>query len=74
MLPTKAIEEFKVLYKKHYGLDISDQEASRRANNLVNLYKIIYSPVAPAKEGEQKLNQTYDILFEDVVSKSKNRG
>ncbi len=42
MLPKEAIEEFKVLYKKHYGQDISDEEASRRANNLVNLFKAIY--------------------------------
>ena len=44
MLPKEAIEEFKVLYKKHYGQDISDEEASRRANNLVNLYKLVYTP------------------------------
>ena len=44
MLPKEAIEEFKKLYKKHFGEEISDEEASRRANNLVDLYKAVYTP------------------------------
>jgi hypothetical protein len=44
MLPKEAIQEFKELYKKRYGVELSDQEASRRANNLVNLYKVTYMP------------------------------
>jgi len=43
MLPKKAIEEFKKIYKKHYGVELPDQEAAFRANNLVNLYKAVYS-------------------------------
>ncbi|KKR24026.1 MAG: hypothetical protein UT53_C0001G0015 [Candidatus Yanofskybacteria bacterium GW2011_GWD2_39_48] len=45
MLPKEAVEEFKVLYKKHYGQDISDQEASDRANRLVALYSLVCKPV-----------------------------
>lgn len=41
-LPKEAIEEFKVLYKKEYGLELSDEEASRQANKLVDLYKAVY--------------------------------
>ena len=52
MLPKEAIEEFKVLYKKHYGQDISDEEASRRANNLVNLYKVVYTLVESSNKSE----------------------
>jgi len=44
MLPEKAIQEFKELYKKRYGVELSDQEASYRANNLFNLYKVTYMP------------------------------
>lgn len=43
-LPQEAIKEFKGLYKKQYGVELSDQEASRRANNLFNLYKVTYMP------------------------------
>jgi len=44
MLPNKAIQEFKELYKKRFGQELSDQEASYRANNLFNLYKVTYMP------------------------------
>ena len=42
MLPKKAIDEFKQLYLKHYGVELSDEEATRRANNLVALYAAVY--------------------------------
>ena len=42
MLPKEAIIEFKELFKKVYGIEISDEEASFRANNLVNLYAAVY--------------------------------
>lgn len=43
MLPKKAIEEFKKIYKKSYGVELSDEDATDRANRLVNLYKAVYS-------------------------------
>ena len=42
MLPKEAIEEFKVIYKKDYGVELSDEEASYRANNLVALFTAVY--------------------------------
>ena len=54
MLPKEAIDEYKVLYKKRFGVDLSDAEASFRANNLVNLYRAVLGPepkgYAPIKE------------------------
>jgi hypothetical protein len=44
MLPEKAIQEFKELYKKRYGVELSDEEASGRANRLFKLYKVTYMP------------------------------
>lgn len=41
MLPKQAIEEYKELYKKRFGVVLSDAEASFRANNLVNLYRAV---------------------------------
>lgn len=43
MLPKKAIEEFKKIYKKSYGVELSDEKATDKANRLVNLYKAVYS-------------------------------
>lgn len=42
MLPKEAIEEFKRLYAKNYDIELSDEEATRRANNLVALYAAVY--------------------------------
>ncbi len=50
MLPKEAIEELNVLNEKHFGEAIPDEEASRRANNLVNLYKVVYTPAEPSEE------------------------
>jgi len=44
ILPEKAIIEFQEIYKKEYGKEISREEASLRANNLFNLYKVTYMP------------------------------
>jgi hypothetical protein len=52
MLPKNAIQEFKRLYKKRYGVDLSDEEASFRANNLVELYAVVYK-----KSKSQKYDQ-----------------
>ena len=41
-LPQEAIVEFQQLYKKEYGTDISYEEASRRAHNLIKLYGAVY--------------------------------
>lgn len=49
MLSQEAIEEFKELFKKRYGRELSDEEASKRANNLFNLYKTVYLPVIEFK-------------------------
>ena len=43
MLPKKAIEEFKKIYQKSYGVELSDEVAADKANRLVNLYKAVYS-------------------------------
>jgi len=42
MLPKEAIEEFKKLYLKNYGIQLSDKEATYRANNLVALFTAVY--------------------------------
>jgi hypothetical protein len=52
MLPQEAIDEFKKLYKARFKVDLSDEEASLRANNLVNLYEAVYcTPCGKQSEG-----------------------
>ena len=47
MLPKEAIEEFKKLYLQRFKVQLTDAEASFRANNLVNLYKFVYEESTP---------------------------
>lgn len=42
MLPKEAIRQFKELYLRHYKVELSDEEAFLRANNLFFLYEAIY--------------------------------
>jgi hypothetical protein len=42
MLPKEAIQEFKGIYAKNYGVELSGKEATKRANNLVALYTAVY--------------------------------
>ena len=42
MISKEGIEEFKKIYAKHYGIELSDEEANYRANNLVALYSVVY--------------------------------
>lgn len=69
MLPPEALEEFKGLYKKRFGEDLSSEDASRRANNLVNLYKLVYVPLESSNESEQRVNQAHDVLFDEIARK-----
>ena len=46
MLPPEAIKEYKIIYEKEFGVQLTNEEAAFRANNLVNLYKVVYSEQA----------------------------
>lgn len=43
MVSKEALAKFKRLYFKHYGIELSDEEAYELANNLLNLYRAIYA-------------------------------
>lgn len=53
MLPQEAIEEFKKLYEKRFGIKLSDKEAAIRANNLIKLYKVVYGASTLSKSRTQ---------------------
>lgn len=41
-LPQEAVEEFKKIYKAKFKQDLTDEEATKRANNLFSLYEAVY--------------------------------
>lgn len=42
MLPDKAIEEFKEIYKKEFKEELSEKEAREKADNLIGLFRVVY--------------------------------
>lgn len=50
MLPQKAIDEFKKLYKEHYGEELNDFVATEAANRLVRMVELVYKPIPKAWE------------------------
>lgn len=45
MLPGEAIEEFRAIYKKEYGEELSKEDAREKAERLFRLVKAVYSPI-----------------------------
>ena len=45
MISKEALEEFKAIWKKEFGKDISDAHALEQATNLLTLMKVVYSPI-----------------------------
>lgn len=46
-LTPEELKELKELYKKELGLDVSDEEAIKHAEQFVNLLKVVYRPDDP---------------------------
>lgn len=44
MLPEQAIDEYIEIYRKKFGITLSKEEATFRANHLVDLYKAVLGP------------------------------
>lgn len=55
MLPAEAIQEFKTLYKKRYGTQLTEREAVFRANNIIDLYRFAWESASKrAQEDNDK--------------------
>lgn len=50
MLTAEDIEEFKQLVKRETGIELTDEEASDRANKLVNLVAMLTTQEAEPRE------------------------
>jgi hypothetical protein len=54
-ISAKALEEYKEIYRKQYGKDISDADALEQAPKLLRLMEIVYKPMT---------QEDFDILEE----------
>lgn len=55
MISKERLEEFKRIYRKEFGKDISDQDALESATKLLNLLRVVYKPMT--KEEFSKLEE-----------------
>lgn len=55
MISKEQLEEFKSIYRKEFGKDISDQDALESATKLLNLLRLVYKPMT--KEEFSKLEE-----------------
>ena len=55
MLSPQALQEFKEIWKKEHGEEISDDFAMEQAINLLTLFNVIYRPIKTEwlKENEE---------------------
>ena len=51
-LSSKAIENFKKIYFKMYGVHLNDNEANTRGVELLQFFKLVYKPI-PGKDYER---------------------
>lgn len=42
-ISAEALEQFREMYRKRYGIKLSDSELLERATRLLNLYRIVYA-------------------------------
>lgn len=45
MLLKKALEDFKKIWRKQFGEDISDEKATEEGINLLTLFNAVYRPI-----------------------------
>lgn len=46
MISKEELEKFKIIYKKEFDIDLSDQAALDKATELLRLIKVIYKPMS----------------------------
>jgi len=45
MLSKDALKEFKVIWRKEFGEDVSDEKATEQATKLLTLMNAVYEPI-----------------------------
>jgi hypothetical protein len=60
MLSKQSIAKYREIYRKQYGVNISDEEAAEQAIRLLNLARIVFQPMP--KRFEKRYNQLLSEL------------
>ncbi len=63
MIPQEAIREFKEIYRKKFGEEITEKDALDKALRILNLYKTVY--------GSDNLPQKSNI--KQAINKNERR-
>ena len=50
LLPPQAIDDFQALWKKHYGIDLSREEAVARAHQVFSLVGLLTETPPPRRQ------------------------
>ena len=61
MLSNKSIEEYKRIFKKKFGKEISDEEALEQVTRLVNFFEILHKINVKDKIRKKKSINVYDV-------------
>lgn len=54
MIRKEILEKFKNLYKKKYHIDLTDEQTTRLANDLINIMRVLLKPEHKVVESEVK--------------------
>jgi len=60
MLSKESLDRFKEIFKKEYGKDLTDAEASESAHNLVNFFQALWDISIKEVERERRLKKEPD--------------
>ncbi len=60
MLPEKAIKEFKEIYRKEFGKELSEKDALDKSLRIFNLYKAVYGSNKSQRSNTNQLNNKND--------------
>lgn len=68
IISDEKLEEFRNIYREHYGKDISRQDAYEQAIKLVRMISVIYDPMTKAEFLEvHKRGQELWLKKKDLV-------
>ena len=50
MIPEHALLEFKRLYKKRFGKELTDADTLDKATRLINMMRLVYKPMTKERK------------------------
>lgn len=67
MLSKEILDKFNKLYKDKYDIDLTNEQTTKLANDLVNLMRILMKPEVKKEEqkeviGKERINETISIF------------